>query len=142
VIKNERQYRITKLQVERFEQALAVLSRRTKPASVLERAQEDGLRSQLEDLKIELVEYEALRSGKAKVFHSESIDELPKALIRARIAAGLTQKDLAERLGLKEQQIQKYESTGYASASFDRLRTVIKMLGVQVREEITLSAPR
>jgi ribosome-binding protein aMBF1 (putative translation factor) len=31
--------------------------------------------------------------------------ELPEALIRARIAVGLTQKRLAERLGLKEQQV-------------------------------------
>ena len=33
---------------------------------------------------------------------------LPIELIRARIAKGLTQKDLARKLGLKEQQIQRY----------------------------------
>lgn len=32
---------------------------------------------------------------------------LPKALIRARIAAGMTQEGLARRLGVKAQQVQR-----------------------------------
>ena len=46
--------------------------------------------------------YEGLRSGKECVFVSHSFDELPEALIKACIAAGLSQKDLEKRLGLKE----------------------------------------
>jgi hypothetical protein len=34
-----------------------------------------------------------------------SIQELPIALIRARIALGMTQKELAEKMGVKEQQV-------------------------------------
>jgi hypothetical protein len=67
MIKNERQYRITRAQAERFEQALKGLSVRSKPVSVLEQVQEDGFRSQLGDLKAELEEYEALRSGRKTV---------------------------------------------------------------------------
>ena len=57
---------------------------------------------------------------------------------RARIARGLTQKDLARKLGVKEQQIQRYEETDYASASLSRLNEVIKALDIEVKEEITL----
>jgi HTH-type transcriptional regulator/antitoxin HipB len=39
------------------------------------------------------------------------LTELLVALIEARIAAGLTQKALADRLGVAEQQIQRYEAT-------------------------------
>jgi len=46
------------------------------------------------------------------VLELESLAELPEALIRARIAVGLTQKGLAGRLGLKEQQVQRYRRRG------------------------------
>jgi transcriptional regulator with XRE-family HTH domain len=49
---------------------------------------------------------------------------MPRALIRARIASGMTQEGLALRLGLKGQQIQRYEATEYESASFARTRKV------------------
>ena len=68
----------------------------------------------------------------------ESFADLPRALIRARIAARLSQEQLAERLGLKEQQVQQYEATEYAAASVTRIRQVIDALGVQVREDVFL----
>ena len=67
-----------------------------------------------------------------------SFAELPRALIQSRIALGLSQKELAERLGLKEQQIQRYEATEYAGASVQRIQEVIQALGLQVREEVVL----
>ncbi len=63
---------------------------------------------------------------------------MPVGLIRARIALGLTQKQLAERVGLKEQQIQRYEDTDYASASFSRLKEIIEALGLDIEEKIFL----
>ena len=141
MIKNERQYRITKAQVARFEAALQEVSARnaaTAP-SVLERAQEQALGSQLADLKAEVSDYEMLKSGTVTTFQAETFEELPTALIRARIATGMSQKDLATQLGVKEQQVQRYEATDYASASFGRLLAIIHVLGVKVREEIHLT---
>ncbi len=53
-----------------------------------------------------------------KTLKLDSLDALPKVLIQGRIAAGLTQEDLAARLGLKPQQIQRYEASDYHIASF------------------------
>ena len=50
----------------------------------------------------------------------------------------MSQKDLAERLGLKEQQVQRYEATEYASASVARVSEVIRALGIRMREEVLL----
>ena len=36
----------------------------------------------------------------------------------------------AERLGLQEQQIQRYEATDYASASLTRIKEVVSALGI------------
>ncbi|NEQ81109.1 MAG: helix-turn-helix transcriptional regulator [Moorea sp. SIO2I5] len=140
MIKNERQYRITQAQAKKFEEALAQfdknLDKREEVHPLLWKAQRDALQSQLSELCEEIEEYEALKSGQYKVLELESLEELPLALIKARIAAGLSQKELADRLGIKEQQIQRYEDTEYASASFTRLIEVSQALGIKVREDV------
>jgi ribosome-binding protein aMBF1 (putative translation factor) len=138
MIKNERQYRTTKAQAEKIQKAIALVVRRKPKGQVhplLHKAQQDALRSQLGDLKAELREYEALRSGDRKGLASTSLDELPRTLIQARIAVGLSQKDLADRLGLKEQQIQRYEATNYASASLTRVQQVARALGLRLQAD-------
>jgi transcriptional regulator with XRE-family HTH domain len=70
----------------------------------------------------------------------ESFDLLPQGLIKARIARGLSQKDLAEKVGLAEQQIQRYEADEYATASFERLKEIISALNIKVKEEIFLTS--
>ena len=61
-------------------------------------------------------------------------DDLPDILIRARIARGMSQKELADFLGLKEQQIQRYEAERYRSASLDRLIEIADALSVRISE--------
>src|SRR5260370_11361547 len=118
MIKNERQYRITKAQVARFRKTLEDFTKRAPVGlhPVLFKAQREALASQLDDLQAEAREYEALRSRRRRVLRLNSFDEFPRGLIRARIAKGLTQKQLAERIGLKEQQVQRYEASEYATA--------------------------
>jgi len=140
MIKNERQYKITKSQIAKFEAALDERVSRDGGDVRLRKLEEDALRSQLDELREEVEQFEQLRSGGRKPIHIESFDELPRALVEARIVAGLSQKELAERLGLKEQQIQRYEATEYSSASLTRLKQVIEALGATVAGELTYSA--
>jgi hypothetical protein len=127
MIRNERQYRVTAQQRRMLAEALDQLQgdeprllttddRSVGPDHVLlgpalERA---SLVGQLAELDAQLREYEELRVGERQVARVTSLAELPTALIRARIAAGLSQRERAERLGLKEQQIQRYEAENYA----------------------------
>jgi len=141
VIKNERQYRITRAQAEKFEKTIREMEdarpdKRTHAR--LRQAQIDALRSQLSDLREELEEYEALRSGKRRPLQLESFEDLPRALIQARIAAGMSQEDLANRMGVKAQQIQRYEATDYMGASLSRVSEVVEALGMKVQEDIFL----
>ena len=146
-MRNARQYRITQAQVAKLEQALAqvMTTSEERAASIhprLRQAEQDAIRSQIEDLRAQLAEYDALRTRKRPVLSLQSFEELPRALIQARIAAGLSQKELAQRLGLKEQQIQRYEATDYASASLARVNAVIRALGLKVHEKIMLPKPQ
>ncbi len=59
-------------------------------------------------------------------------------LIQARIAAGLTQEQLASKLGLRRQQIQRYEATGNQSASMERMNDLIRALGVRLPRPVEL----
>lgn len=67
-----------------------------------------------------------------------SFDELPLGLIRARLASGLTQRELAERLDLKEHQIQRYECEFYRTASYQCLLDVANALGVRIGNDTLL----
>jgi ribosome-binding protein aMBF1 (putative translation factor) len=140
MIKNEREYRITRAQAAKFQKALDQFAAQdhTLVHPRLRKAQEDSLRSQLADLNAALKQYETLRAGKRRIIKTDSFDEFPAALIKARVALGLSQRELANRLGLKEQQIQRYEATNYASASLSRVREVVDALGLEVREQVRL----
>lgn len=142
MIKNEREYRITKSQANKFAQALSQLAASEAASGLhplIQKAQLDALQSQLDELQEQIAEYETLRSGQQAVISLDSLEELPQALIQARIAAGLSQRELAERMGLKEQQIQRYEATDYASADLARVNEVARALGLRVREDVFLS---
>ena len=152
MIRNERQYRITSRQRQLLADALEEVAARREhqlsgTAGLLQ--QDDLLRFELEqasiegqlgDLDAQLHEYEQLRAGTRDRVRATSFDQLPKALVQARIAAGLSQRDLAERLGLKEQQIQRYEAEDYASASLSRLEEIRSALGVEMDAGIQLPA--
>jgi ribosome-binding protein aMBF1 (putative translation factor) len=143
VITNERQYRITKSEARKFEQAIAVARGREPSSDVdprLHQAMIESLESELAILRDDLERYEALKAGKIKKRRVQSLRELPVLLIEGRIAAGLTQRQLAERLGLPEQQIQRYESTMYSGVGLDRLQDVADALGLEIEERVTYAA--
>jgi transcriptional regulator with XRE-family HTH domain len=141
MIRNERQYKITKSQAENFRNALERQSHARVPDSAsIEylrwKVQRDAIESQLKDLDEDLHEYEALQNSDSMPIEINSFEDLPRALIQARIAAGLTQKQLAEKIAVKEQQIQRYEANDYAGAGLDRIQAVFKALGIKLRKQL------
>lgn len=141
MITNERQYRITRSEADRFRKAISELAHPAVRPDVhprLLQAEREAMESQLADLQAELAEYDRLKSADLSVISIDSFDELADGLIQARIASGLSQKALADRLGLKEQQIQRYEAERYASASYQRLREIAGALGVRIKNDILL----
>jgi len=61
--------------------------------------------------------------------------------VRARIARGLSQTDLATQLNIKPQQVQRYEATNYMSASLARLIEVAAALDVKISESFEAAGP-
>lgn len=136
MITNERQYRITKKQREKLKKVIDSFDikesmERTK-SSILAKAELEALISEFEILSSQVKEYEALKSGAIILLKASTLDELPDILIRARIAQGLSQRQLAKILGVKEQQIQRYESERYSSASLRKLVQVSDALEINI----------
>jgi len=67
-IKNDRQYKITKTQAEKFVKALRNISKGTSVLDMhptLAKAQQDAIKSQYEELQQELKEYEELKEARS-----------------------------------------------------------------------------
>jgi len=139
MITNEKQYRSARAAIDRFNEEIAVL-RAAKDGvhPALRRAQIVGIESQIAELAAEVSEYEALQSGAVTSFEAEGLADLPDILIRARIARGMSQRDLAVFVGVAEQQIQRYEAERYRSASLERLSEIAAALDIEVRESAQL----
>jgi HTH-type transcriptional regulator / antitoxin HigA len=140
MIANDRQYQQTRKKAGELERLLAAVNEGTAGDDGFRDLQIDALRSQLDDLQIEIAEYDELRSGTTTTFESPTLAGLADALIKARIARGWTQADLADALGVAEQQVQRYEASRYAGASLARLGDIATALNATVTETVVLLA--
>ncbi len=143
MITNGRQYRILQAEVKRFEKSLAQAKEQNPDLSPrLRQAGITAIENRLQQLRRELADYDSLKRGKRTVEILNSLEDLPTALIRGRIASKLTQKQLAERLGVAEQQIQRWEITHYAGVSLDRIIHVASELGMRIEGKVFLYSPQ
>lgn len=139
MITNERQYQISKAQAAKFRAAIDAPDTNTRGLHPrAQKALREAAQSQLDDLLAELADYERLRDGQLTSITVESIAGLASALVKARIMRNWTQKELADRLAVAEQQVQRYEATQYKGVSVERLQAVADALKLRVQEVITL----
>ncbi len=134
MIQNEHQYKVTQNKLKDLEQALSELFQikdTFHPRKFSSR--NNGLQMTIDSLRKEIEEYDALKQQQTPI-KIASIRELPLALIRARIAMGMTQKELAEKMGVKEQQVQRDEANQYSSAGFQRIAAVAEALNLKIQE--------
>jgi HTH-type transcriptional regulator/antitoxin HipB len=137
VITNDYEYRAAVASIQQAEEALqnADGNQTTSPES--DTAVRAGIEVQLQKLRARVSQYEALRDGAVSEFEVD-FGDLADALTFLRHASGMSQKELAEKLGLKQQQIHRYESQEYEQASFARLQEIVWALGTSIRMRITV----
>lgn len=135
MIKNERQYRLTKIRFEKFVADAALLPDSQNEEHEIHHNANKSVQS---ELAFEIATYEKLRDGEVASIEVRDLRELPIALIQARIAAHLTHSDLAAKLGVHEQQIQRWEAEEYFKTKLETLMMIAENLGVVVTSQVGL----
>jgi len=85
-------------------------------------------------LQEEVQSYERLRRGDKNEL--AGFQELGQILIALRIVSGLTQRQLAERLGVHESQISRDERNDYHGITIDRANRIIAALGFELHYSV------
>jgi ribosome-binding protein aMBF1 (putative translation factor) len=127
MIQNEHQYKVSKAALNKFLLALEQYQPSAGLHPKLAAAQRQAFQGQIDTLKAELEAYEHLKAQEPSI-NTAPLEQIADDLIRARIASGYTQAQLAAKLKMKPQQIQRYEASKYASASLARVLEVARVL--------------
>ncbi|SRR5579883_977923 len=136
MIKNDAQRERTAVQLEGFRQALAKVAGETAgKRSAAIRGSYKGMIRQLED---ELREYDQLKSGEVKLPEIERLDQIAPFIVKLRIAKGVSQTELANRLGVTKQVISRFEESDYQTVGIGRLQEILDAIGIKM--VVTLSA--
>lgn len=139
MIKNQVQYEYTKECASRFAYSIALIE---KDEAWKQRDAEgwqldiDVKKSHLEALQEEISEYARLKNcdeGQPIKIQVENFNKLPDVLIKARIAAKMTEKELADILGVSEERIKECEKKDYQCASFIEIINITEALGVEFK---------
>lgn len=78
--------------------------------------------------------YERLREGLVEEVHN--LHGLGRVLIGLRIARGISQKDLAERLGVHESQVSRDERNEYHGITVERASRILDVLGADLSSRV------
>ena len=131
MIYSDKQYGVSSVQLTKLLEALAATKDQASDQPWLKQAEIDALKSQIANIEAEIDEYDLLKSGQVWFSKIYALEELPRVLVQARIASRMSQTDLAAKLNMKPQQVQRYEATDYMGASLARLIEVSGALGVK-----------
>jgi HTH-type transcriptional regulator/antitoxin HigA len=141
IILNEKELREARSRVAALDEALATdesLKRVVEglPPEVVKQIA-TSMRAERDDLNDAIQAYDVAKgTGQPTPLERRAESDPGLMLIVARIAKGYTQRDLAWRLGVREQQVQRYEADRYNSISVKNYARVAALLGVRLSATI------
>jgi DNA-binding XRE family transcriptional regulator len=97
----------------------------------------DPLVSFHRQLEEEVQTYERLKRGQFEDI--SNLRGLGQLLVSLRIARGLTQRQLAQKLGVHESQVSRDERNEYHGITLERASRILEALGADVRSRVGLS---
>jgi ribosome-binding protein aMBF1 (putative translation factor) len=143
MIRNEVEYREA---VERLaaEQNRLAEHRARLQAAGLSQEEIKRVTDPMESFRLQFTEevesYERLKRGEFEEL--ENFRGLGHLLISIRIAQGLSQRELAKRLGVHESQVSRDERNEYFGITLERAMKVLDALNVRLRTKVEIDTPR
>ncbi|GEM_PF-159465 len=141
VLSNDRQEREAQILLDQIKDALSsdaafdALAQGLPQGSLA--ALRRSLRSEHDELQSSITAYLNAKSGEVGEMLDRAGADIGEKLIAARLARNWTQKELARRLFLPEQQIQRYEAEKYQTINLKSLTRVARTLGVRLEANVS-----
>ena len=139
MIGNEHQYRVSREQLARLQQARAGYEVSPHADALTQAALLASVDTLIGDVETEIADYERLVAGDIAALTGHELTDIAEILVKARVAAGLSQGELARRLKVSTQAVNRDEAGGYRRASLERLARVAEVLGLQAEITCQLS---
>lgn len=143
MIRNEKEYAEAAARLEQEKRRLAEQESRLRSTGLKSEQVKrvmDPLRSFHQQLVEEVENYQRLKRG--ELDEMRDLRGLGQLLVSLRIARGMTQRDLAERLGVHETQVSRDERNEYHGITVERAARVLEALGAQVHGQVELVEPK
>lgn len=133
MIKTEHEYKRCLEQIEQHERLLREQRKELSKMGLTEEQIEKGLgpaRLFQQRVRREVDEYERYKAGNFDM--SCTFDNIGRQLIAFRIYKGISQAELAKRLGVSAPQVSRDERNEYGGASMEKVKQVLKALEMEV----------
>lgn len=145
MIRNESEYQEAIKRLQQEEQRFTLYRDKLKEMRMtvgeMERAMEP-LQAFHAQLQQEVACYERLRRGDmAELARFTGLESIGPLLVALRIFQGLSQRDLAERLGVHESQVSRDERNDYFGVTVERLKKIVQALGARLKVEVQVDQP-
>ncbi len=132
MIKNEKQYKISKKKVIELNEEIERISNDPNKNPLRKELLTASLMVAKEEIEQDILLYETLKKDKKGILKERLFSELPTLLTEYKIKSGLTQKEFSEQLGIKEQQLQRYEADNFKSVTFKNLLKFVDAIGLEI----------
>jgi len=140
MIRNENEYQkaVNRINEEnkRFEETISRLKKEGLNKKEITRVMEPIESFHLQ-LKEEVESYERLKRGEFQ--EMVNLRGFGHLLVCLRIAKGLSQAELAQKLGVSSSQISRDERNEYHGITLDRANKILEVLGVQIFSKIEIA---
>jgi predicted XRE-type DNA-binding protein len=137
MIRTETEYQASRKRAE--EQARLLKQQESKLAAEGLKAEQikralDPMRSFAAQVSEEIETYERLK--RAEFSELRNLQGIGQMLVGIRIALGLSQREVAEKLGVHETQVSRDERNEYFGITVDRASRILEALGVEVTTRV------
>lgn len=138
MILNNRELEITRFAEQKFQNHLNLINERLKGKDIPEFLviEKDAIIEQIKTLTLQISEYEELWGSNQSFPEISSYFDLSSNLINSRISQGITQDELAQKIGIDVQSIEDLESSNFEFASLEVIQRIIEILNIKLSPDL------
>ena len=140
MIRTEQEYQLTPQNLAEQDERIKLQAAQLKAMKLTK----DGIKRVLDPVRVfaeqmreEVATYVRLKRGEFDAL--ENLAGMGQMLIALRISKGLTQRELAQRMGVNESQVSRDERNEYHGITLDRAQRILEVL--EVRMTTTVQSP-